>query len=117
MVEQILQELSRIEGVLGNVVVSKDGLVITSQLNSPVDVDILAAWSVSALNLAQRYVGELDGGHLLRCLIETQEGSILLSNMKTGSLITITSAQVNLGLLRLKLEDAVKALEKLSEFP
>ena len=111
--EQILQELSRIEGVRGNVLVSKDGLVIASRSNPPLEVDTLAAWAISALNLTQKYVVEVDGGELIRFLIETPEGTILFSNMGIGSLITITSPQVNLGLLRLKLEEAVKVLEEL----
>ena len=107
---QIVDDLLRIEGVIGALIVGKDGLVVASTLHNADDGEVLAAMSAAVygeINKATRRIGV---GRLVDAIIDAQDGSILLLEAREMILAVITQRVVNLGLVKLEMRGGDKRI-------
>lgn len=63
MIDRILADLSKTEGIKGSMVVGKDGLVIASQIPSNLDSELIGAMASAAFGSAERTATEIGQGH------------------------------------------------------
>ncbi|HIQ38388.1 MAG TPA: hypothetical protein EYH53_00065, partial [Methanothermococcus okinawensis] len=54
MIDRILADLNKVEGIKGSMVVGKDGLVIAAQMPSGIDVELIGAMASAAYGSAER---------------------------------------------------------------
>jgi len=101
---EILHELKKVGDILGGSVISRDGLVIASDLSKDVDEETFAAMSAAMQGAAETAVSELKQGELNQIIIDADKGKIItISAGKMAILVILTKPNINLGLALLEL--------------
>lgn len=112
-VYDILYELGRSKGVIGSLVVSEDGMLIASDFKVEMEEDVVAALGANIVRHFREVLSHMDGGPFVYGFIEASGGNLLFSQIGTNILIVLTERGTNVGLARLKLEEARRKLEAL----
>ncbi|AEF96538.1 roadblock/LC7 domain-containing protein [Methanotorris igneus] len=111
MIDRILADLNRTEGIKGSMVVGKDGLVIAAQLPSNIDSELVGAMASAAFGAAERTAAEIGQGKLEQAMIESEFGKTLMTDAGEGILVVLTDAKVNLGLIRISMKRAAEKIK------
>jgi uncharacterized protein len=115
MIDRILKDLGRINGVNGSLVVGKDGLIIESEVASNIDSELVAAMSSAVFGTAERSAEEMKHEPLTQVMIEGERGKTLMIDAGEGILVVITDIKVNLGLIRIEMRrSAERVIDQLS---
>ncbi len=110
---EILQNLRKIGDIQGSSIISKDGLVIASDLSKETDEETFAAMSAAMQGAAETAVSELKQGTLNQIIIEADKGKIItISAGEKAILVILAKPSTNLGLILLEMG---KASGKISE--
>lgn len=104
MIDRVLKDLGRIEGVNGSLVVGKDGLIIEKEVTSDIDSELVGAMSSAVFGTAERSVEEMKHAPLQQVMIEGNKGKTLMIDSKEAILVVIAEANINLGLIRLEMK-------------
>jgi predicted regulator of Ras-like GTPase activity (Roadblock/LC7/MglB family) len=95
------------------IVVSKDGLPISSTLSSD-EEERLAALSASLIMLGERAIEDFNKGEFEEILAKGKNGYIVINNLSQGmAVIGILNNDAKLGLIRLEFKNLVKELNEL----
>lgn len=101
---EILKELRKIGDIQGSSVISRDGLVIVSDLSKDVNEETFAAMSAAIEGAAETAVAELNQGNLNQIIIDANKGKIItISAGKKAILVILAKSDINLGLVLLEL--------------
>jgi predicted regulator of Ras-like GTPase activity (Roadblock/LC7/MglB family) len=103
MIERILKDLGRINGVNGSLVVGKDGLIIESEVPGDIDSELVAAMASAVFGTAERSAEEMKHEPLQQVMIEGEKGKTLMIDAGEGILVVITDISINLGLIRIEM--------------
>lgn len=107
---KIVEDLIRVEGVIGSLIVGKDGLVVASTLLDPEDGEVLGAMSAAVYGEINKSTKRIGVGGLVDAIIDAQDGSILLLEARDLILVVITQRVINLGLVKLEMRKAAKRI-------
>jgi predicted regulator of Ras-like GTPase activity (Roadblock/LC7/MglB family) len=107
---RIVEDLIRVEGVIGSLLVGKDGLVVASTLLDEEDAEILGAMSAAVFGEIDKATKRIGVGDLVDSIIDAKDGSILLLEAKELILVVITQRTVNLGLVKMEMRRAAKRI-------
>lgn len=115
MIQSILNDLNGSSAdIEASAVISIDGLVISSLLQSGMDDDRVGAMSAAMLSLGDRTSMELARGELEQVMIKGGAGYVLLIHAGPEAVLTVISKKdAKLGLVFL---DAKRNAEKIREF-
>jgi len=108
----IVEDLIRVDGVIGSLLVGKDGLVVASTLMDEEDAEILGAMSAAVFGEIDKATKRIGVGMLIDSIIDAEQGSILLLEAKELILVTITQRMVNLGLVKMEMRRASKRISE-----
>ncbi len=115
MIERILKDLGRINGVNGSLVVGKDGLIIESEVPGDIDSELVAAMASAVFGTAERSAEEMKHEPLQQVMIEGEKGKTLMIDAGEGILVVITDISINLGLIRIEMRrSAERVIDMLS---
>ncbi|MCD6426482.1 MAG: roadblock/LC7 domain-containing protein [Caldisericaceae bacterium] len=109
--EEQLRNLNKIEGVKGSAIVSNEGLMVLSLLPSDVDPDAVAGMAASNFRNSSTVAKVLNAGKTRKVIIETDTDFIIFSTIGNGFLAVISDKNVNLGLLKIRIEKAVREIK------
>jgi predicted regulator of Ras-like GTPase activity (Roadblock/LC7/MglB family) len=114
--EKILAELNKAgTGIIGSMVVGEDGIPVVTDFSTPINDEMVAALVSSITNSANKVVQKLANGQEMDSfIIETNDNKIFLKQSKLGYLVILTSADANLGLVRVEMKTASKRLDALA---
>lgn len=108
---ELLKQMQKIGDINGSIIVSRDGLVIASNITE-IDADTFAAMSAAMQGAAETAASELKQGDVDQIIIETRKGKIISTGAGTRAILVIlTSRSINLGLALLEMG---KASEKIA---
>jgi predicted regulator of Ras-like GTPase activity (Roadblock/LC7/MglB family) len=107
---RIVEDLIRVEGVIGSLLVGKDGLVVASTLMDEEDAEILGAMSAAVFGEIDKSTRRIGVGTLLDTIIDAEQGSILMLEARDLILVVITQRLVNLGLVKMEMRRASKRI-------
>lgn len=107
---RIVEDLIRVEGVIGSLLVGKDGLVVASTLLDEEDAEILGAMSAAVFGEIDKATKRIGVGMLIDAIIDAEQGSILMLEAKDLILAVITQRMVNLGLVKMEMRRAAKRI-------
>jgi uncharacterized protein len=107
---RIVEDLIRVEGVIGSLLVGKDGLVVASTLLDEEDAEILGAMSAAVFGEIDKATRRIGVGSLVDSIIDAKDGSILVLEAKELILVVITQRTVNLGLVKMEMRRAAKRI-------
>ena len=111
--ERILQELIKSSGLDGAVLVSADGLPISSVLKPGIEEDRVAAMSAAILSLGERVTEELQKGLLEQISVKGEYGYIVLTGIGKEAVLTVlASNEAKLGLLLMEIKRAQSQLRE-----
>jgi predicted regulator of Ras-like GTPase activity (Roadblock/LC7/MglB family) len=100
----ILDGLLQVEGVIGALVVSRDGFVIESVIHDPIDTDSVGAIVASSLAASEAMGGALNLGSLGSILVEYDVGPVAVTPVGTDAALAVIGNQgANLGRLRIEM--------------
>lgn len=108
----ILAELNAVSGIIRCVVMGREGITIVSLGETSNNAD-LGKETATIFQSTNRSVAQLQQGKLQQILITAETGHILLVSFSHYVLIVLANSKINLGLLRLALDSALKKLEKI----
>ncbi|HMO56953.1 MAG TPA: roadblock/LC7 domain-containing protein [Roseiflexaceae bacterium] len=109
---RIVEDLIRIDGVIGSLLVGKDGLVIASTLMDEEDAEILGAMSAAVFGEIDKATRRIGVGGLVDSIIDAEQGSILMLASRDIILAVITQRMVNLGLVKMEMRRASKRISE-----
>ena len=109
---KIVEDLIRIDGVIGGLLVGKDGLVVSSTLLEDEDAEVLGAMSAAMFGTIAKAAERIGVGTLRDTIIEAAEGSIQLIEAEDLILVVITERGVNLGMIRIEMRKAAKRVRE-----
>ncbi len=106
----IVEDLIRVDGVIGSLLVGRDGLVIASTLLDDEDAEVLGAMSAAVFGEIDKATKRIGIGTLVDAIIDAKEGSILLLEARDVILTVVTQRMVNLGLVKMEMRRAAKRI-------
>jgi predicted regulator of Ras-like GTPase activity (Roadblock/LC7/MglB family) len=107
---RIVEDLIRVDGVIGSLLVGKDGLVVASTLLDEEDAEILGAMSAAVFGEIDKATRRIGVGSLMDTIIDAEQGSILMLEARDIILAVITQRMVNLGLVKMEMRRAAKRI-------
>lgn len=105
---RIVEDLIRVDGVIGSLLVGRDGLIVASTLMDDEDAEILGAMSAAVFGEIDKTTRRIGVGPLVDTIIDAQQGSILMLESRDLILAVITQRMVNLGLVKMEMRKAAK---------
>lgn len=110
---QILSKLTSAADVLGAAVITKDGLLIASELSESTNGEAIAATAAAMQGAAETAVTELEDASPERIIIESKKTKLITMEAgKQAILACIVNAKANLGLILMQMDKGVLELKK-----
>jgi predicted regulator of Ras-like GTPase activity (Roadblock/LC7/MglB family) len=100
----LLDELNRVRGIGGCLLVSPDGLIMESALRQGTDEQLLSAAVGHLLGQGQRLIQALQLGRFEHFTAHSEQGGLLLFASGNAILVILVDPKANLALLRLEVK-------------
>ncbi len=100
--QEILNQLNRVRGVGGSLLVSSDGLPMASALREGIDEAQLAASIGSVIEHSLSLATHMKLGAQKHLHVASDQGSLLLMSAGNGYLVVVVDQQANLTLMQLE---------------
>ncbi|MCW4009695.1 MAG: roadblock/LC7 domain-containing protein [Candidatus Bathyarchaeota archaeon] len=111
LIDEILRGLKSVGGVVASAVVTRDGLLVSSDTSPDVDAETFAAMSASMMGAAETAIIEVKGGNAGRVIVESNNSKMIaLGAGPKVLLVVLASKEIQLGLILLKLNDAARKI-------
>lgn len=107
----VLDDLNKTTGVTGSMVVGNDGIVIAANLDESFESEAIGALAASITTNIQKSLDRLKSTPLKQVTIEAEQGKLFFSDAGLGILVVTTEKQVNIGLIRLEIKNAISKLK------
>ena len=107
---QILEGLNKTSGITGSMVVGKDGIVIAADLNTQIEEETIGALAASISSNIQKSLERLKSPPLSQVTIEADNAKLFFTDAQVGILVVIAEPEVNIGLVRLEIKNAISKL-------
>ncbi len=108
---EILSELNKTTGITGSMVVGNDGIVIAANLQENVEDDTIGALAASITANIHKSLERLQSSPLKHVTIEADDAKLFFSDAGLGILVVTTDKEVNIGLIRLEIKNAISRLK------
>jgi len=109
---RIVEDLLRVDGVVGSLLVGRDGLVVASTLLDAEDAEVLGAMSAAVYGEVDKATKRIGVGGLVDAIINAQDGAVLLQESHDLILVVITQRTVNLGLVKMEMRRAAARIKE-----
>ena len=107
----ILGELNKTNGVIGSMVVGSDGIIIAADLDSRYEDETVGALASSIVTNISKAMDRLDQPQLNTVTVEAENGKIFINDAGVGILAVMTEPEVNIGMVRLEIKNAVSKIK------
>ncbi len=107
----VLNELNKTTGITGSMVVGKDGIVIAADLQESFEDETVGALAASITSNIRKSLDRLDATPLKQVTIEAENAKLFFSDAGVGILVVTTEQNVNVGLIRLEIKNALNNLK------
>ncbi len=108
---EVLNELNKVAGVTGSMLVGKDGIVIAANLDTTFESETVGALAASISSNIQKSLERLKISPLSQVTIEAENAKLFFTEATIGILVVTTETDVNIGLIRLEIKHAVNKLK------
>lgn len=108
---QVLVELNKTTGITGSMVVGNDGIVIASDMQESFESDTIGALAASISSNIQKSLDRLQTAPLSQVTIEADDTKLFFADAGLGLLVVTTMSEVNVGLIRLEMKNAISQLK------
>ncbi len=108
---EILEDINRTSGITGSMIVGHDGIVIASDLDSRFQEDTVGALAASITANVNSSLHRLNEENMSQVTIEADNGKLFLSSNDIGILVVTAEKDVNIGLIRLEMKNALSQIK------
>ncbi len=113
MLEKVLNDLKKAGDIDGSAIITRDGLLIASDVDSSIHAETFAAMSATMLGAAETATLELKKGALDRVIVESKDAKIIAGGAgEKALLVVMTSTEAGLGLILVEMNKAAEKIEK-----
>ncbi|RYY00354.1 roadblock/LC7 domain-containing protein, partial [bacterium] len=85
--DTLLVDINNVSGILGSIIVGKDGLVIANTMPDNIDKDLVGALTSSLFTNIDTQIKKMKKGNLKRLTVETGSGVYILTEIEMGTLV------------------------------
>jgi predicted regulator of Ras-like GTPase activity (Roadblock/LC7/MglB family) len=107
----ILGDLNKTSGIKGSMLVGNDGMIIAADLDSRLEDETVGAMAASIVSNVTKALERLRQQNPDRITIEADAGKIFLNDAGVGILAVVTEPNVNVGLIRLEIKNAISRMK------
>ena len=116
LIETTLHQLKKIGSVDASAVITRDGLLVASDISSGVDAEIFAAMSASMVGAAETAMIEVKAGNPDRVIVESETAKLIsLGAGEKALLIVLTKHDAPLGLVLLRMGETARKISSLMD--
>lgn len=108
---QVLSELNRTPGITGSMIVGKDGIVIAADLDESLEGDTVGALAAAITANIKKSLERMKTSNLSQVTIESENAKLFFADAPVGVLVVTAETDVNLGLIRLEIKNALSQLK------
>ena len=108
---EVLSELNKTTGITGSMVVGDDGIVIAANLQENMEDDTIGALAASITANIHKSLERLKSSPLKNVTIEAEDAKLFFSDAGLGILVVTAEKDVNIGLIRLEIKNAISRLK------
>ncbi len=109
---KILQDLGECVGVRGCLLVTRDGIVIASELTADLEEESIGAIASSLVLSVVESLGEADFGAFEHYVIDATSGKMVLVDAEVAFLVVVTDKDINLDITMIDISGAAYRLKK-----
>lgn len=114
LIEEVLNDLRRVGGINASAAVTRDGLLIASDVMCEIDAETFAAMTATMTGAAETAMSEVKAGNIQRVIVEGESGKMVsIGAGPNALLVVLTVPDAPLGLLLLKIGEASRKIAKL----
>jgi len=114
LIEEVLNDLRRVGGINASAAVTRDGLLIASDVMGEIDAETFAAMTATMTGAAETAMSEVKAGNIQRVIVEGESGKMVsIGAGPNALLVVLTVPDAPLGLLLLKIGEASRKIAKL----
>ena len=116
MLEKVLDGLRSVGDIEASAIVSRDGLLMASDMAIGINAETFAAMSATMLGAAETAATELGRGLPDRIIVESEETKLIaIGTGPKALLVVMTSPEAGLGLILIELEKAADKIKMILE--
>jgi len=109
--KEVLNNLNKVDGVRGSLIVGRDGLVVLSEFAEDMEENTIAAFASSVVSALENALEKMKRGTLTRFLITGEKGRVVLESAGNAILIVMLDSDSNLGLALLEIKNAAGSIQ------
>ena len=106
----VLSDLNKTSGIKGSMLVGADGIIIAADLDTQLEDETVGAMSASIVANVSKAMERLKSESPAQITIEAEKGKLFLADAGMGILTVITDKEVNIGLVRLEMKNAISRI-------
>ena len=107
-----LEALNKLPGVHGSLLVGRDGMMITSNVQMDVNEDAISAVASNVLSALSRALKRMELGEFKRYIVSGKSARIAMYQVGPTVLMLLLDKNANMGLITIELRDTIAQLEK-----
>jgi len=116
LIEEVLSDLRKVGGINASAAVTRDGLLIASDVMGEIDAETFAAMTATMTGAAETAMSEVKAGDIRRVIVEGESGKMISIGAGSNALLVVlTAPEAPLGLILLKIGEASRRIAKLLE--
>jgi len=106
----VLSELNKTSGIRGSMLVGSDGIIIAADLDTQLEDETVGAMSASIVSSVGKAMERIKSETPAQITVEAENGKLFLADAGIGILTVITEKDVNIGLVRLEVKNAISKI-------
>lgn len=110
VLERILLDMNRVNGVAGSMLVEKNGLIIASALKG-INEKLLGAMTVAIFATAETSSDSMKHGNLDYIMMVSEKATTFMMDAGKGVLVVVTEPEANFGLIHIEMQRAVEDIK------
>ncbi len=107
---EILNDLNKVAGVKGCMVVTQDGIVVHAALGNDLDQEAVAAVSSSLIMSARRAMDKLGHKHFKRFVQVSSWGRMVFVDLEIAYLVVITTQNIKLDVIVMEIDSTARRI-------
>jgi len=113
-IEAILKELHNVDGLIGSLLMSRDGSLIANMLPKNINTDEASKMIATIVEKTEQVVKDTKQGKLNQVVVASQKGQLLFNEISVGVLFMLGDENINVGKMRLVLKDVIEKIKKVA---
>ncbi len=113
--QSVLEDLNELIGISGSLVVSRDGMVISSRLSGSLDQDRVAAMASNVVLRTGRALADRGLGPFSRLSLTSSDGEMVFEATGEAYLVVVMDRGIDLGQAELEIRSTARRIGALGE--